>query len=99
MIAYIDSDMQTFFILGSHPDLAKAEILSVVGLHSKILLESSTVLVFDHVDVMDTHLPADRQGEGHPYKYLQDRLGGTVKVGVILDEFLGNDPRVCTDII
>ena len=50
----------TFFILGSHPDLAKAEILSVVGLDSKIILESSTVLVLDSDGEVGTH-------KGHPY--------------------------------
>lgn len=84
--------MQTFFILGSHPDLAKAEILSVVGSGSKILMESSTVLVLDHVDPMGTH-------EGHPYEYLQNRLGGTIKIGIILDEYLGSDARACANAI
>lgn len=84
--------MQTFFILGSHPDLAKAEILSVVGLNSKILMESSTVLVLDNVDSMSTH-------EGDPYEYLQNRLGGTIKIGVIMDEYLGADARSCANAI
>ncbi|OGL61855.1 hypothetical protein A3C09_04725 [Candidatus Uhrbacteria bacterium RIFCSPHIGHO2_02_FULL_47_44] len=75
--------MQTFFILGSHPDLAKAEILSVVGLNSKILLESSTVLVLEHVEM--------------PLEDLQNRLGGTIKIGVILDEYLGSDARACAN--
>lgn len=75
----------TFFILGSNPDLAKAEILSVVGSSSKIILESSTVLVLDYVET--------------PVDELQNRLGGTIKIGVILDEFLGLDPRVCADAI
>ncbi len=77
--------MQTFFILGSHPDLAKAEILSVVGSDSKILLESSAVLVLEHVEV--------------PLEDLQNRLGGTIKIGVILDEYLGADARACGNAI
>ncbi|MCX6714342.1 MAG: hypothetical protein NTX72_00835, partial [Candidatus Uhrbacteria bacterium] len=77
--------MQTFFILGSHPDLAKAEILSVVGLNSKILLESSTVLVLEHVEI--------------PLEDLQNRLGGTIKIGIILDEYLGSDARACANAI
>lgn len=77
--------MQTFFILGTHPDLAKAEILSVVGLNSKILLESSTVLVLEHVEM--------------PLEDLQNRLGGTIKIGVILDEYLGADARACANAI
>lgn len=77
--------MQTFFILGSHPDLAKAEILSVVGSGSKILIESSTVLVLDSVD--------------QPLQALQDRLGGTVKIGEIMDEYLGADSRACANAI
>ena len=75
--------MQTFFILGSHPDLAKAEILSVVGSDSKILLESSTVLVLEHVEL--------------PLEDLQNRLGGTIKIGIILDEYLGSDARACAN--
>lgn len=77
--------MQTFFILGSHPDLAKAEILSVVGSDSKILLESSAVLILDSVTV--------------PLEDLQNRLGGTIKIGVILDEYLGADARACGNAI
>lgn len=91
MFAYIGHDMQTFFILGSHPDLAKAEILSVVGSGAKILMESSSVLILDHVE-MNTH-------DGQPYKQLQDRLGGTIKIGVILDEYLGSDARACANAI
>jgi len=82
----------TFFILGSHPDLAKAEILSVVGLDSKIILESSTVLVLDSDGEVGTH-------KGHPYGELQNRLGGTVKIGLIFEEFLGLDPRACAEAI
>ena len=75
----------TFFILGSHPEIAKAEILSVVGTDAKIVMQSSTVLVLDNVT--------------QSLDELQECLGGTVKIGVILDEFRGADPRMCKDAI
>lgn len=77
--------MQTFFILGSHPELAKAEILSVVGLNTKVIIESPTVLILDLPDQL--------------LEDLQNRLGGTIKIGTVIDEFQGSDPRVCTDTI
>lgn len=77
--------MQTFFILGTHPELAKAEILSVVGLNTKVIIESQTVLILDLPD--------------QSLEDLQNRLGGTIKIGTVIDEFQGSDPRVCTDTI
>lgn len=77
--------MQTFFILGSHPDLARAEILAVVGENSKILLESSSVLLLENITI--------------PLQDLQERLGGTIKIGEIMDEYLGTDPRACANAI
>jgi len=75
--------MQTFFILGSHPELAKAEILSVLGSDSKILVDHPVVLIIDQVNMS---LPE-----------LQNRLGGTIKIGTVLDEFQGGDARACTE--
>lgn len=77
--------MFTFFILGSHPDLAKAEIFSVVGSSCKVVLESPAVLMLS--GVTQSHID------------LQERLGGTIKIGTVMEEFQGGDPRACTELI
>jgi len=74
----------SFFILGSHPELAISEIRTVLP-NVKILLASETVLLLDRVDI--------------PLASLQERLGGTIKIGEILDEYEGGDPRVCIETI
>ncbi len=75
----------TFFILGSHPDIARAEILSVLGASTKIIAESSTVLVVESVEM--------------PLEVLQERLGGTIKIGTVLEEFPTLDARACVEMI
>ncbi|MEK7615094.1 MAG: DNA methyltransferase [Patescibacteria group bacterium] len=66
----------TFFILGTHPELSIAEIEAVVG-KKPVIAQSAQVLVLDDVD--------ENLGE------LQNRLGGTIKIGNIIGELSSSD--------
>ncbi len=75
----------TFFILGTHPDLARAEILSVLPLNTKVIHESPSVLVLEDVSM--------------PIEELQNRLGGTIKIGTVLEEFPTLNARATVEMI
>ena len=62
------SNMQSFFILGTQPEIGQAELASVIGTPTSVL-EADEVLI---VDGLDANLPA-----------LHAQLGGVVKTGLI----------------
>ena len=59
-----------FFILGSHPSLSLAELQAVLGKTADLSRATENVVLFDG------EVPAD----------LQERLGGTIKIGKIVGE-------------
>lgn len=61
----------TFFILGSHHELSKAEIKAVLG-NKPVVVETPEVLVLNDVE--------------QSAQALQERLAGTVKIGQIIGE-------------
>lgn len=61
-----------FFILGSHPELSIAEIAAVIGKKSDFSRANSTVLFLDEPELFP--------------ETLQNRLGGTSKIGRIIAE-------------
>ena len=63
--------MKYIFILGNNPALSKAEIMAVLPL-AKTLSESDRFLIIDH-DKFD-------------YFKIMRRLGGTIKIGIVLGE-------------
>ena len=63
-------NMKYFFIFGNHPDLSLAEIFALLGDSSKYLSFSSGALVIE--------------SEGLDLVALNNRLGGTVKMGEIV---------------
>lgn len=64
-----------FAVLGSHPELSLAEILSVYGQDIRIVAVTAGILLFD-----------SEQREEQVKSWLE-RLGGTVSVGKFLDQF------------
>lgn len=62
--------MQSFFILGSHPKLSLAEITAVTGMSAAF--SDAEVAIFNDIDTELTTL--------------QDKLGGTMKLGTIIGE-------------
>lgn len=64
-------DMKYFFVLGNHPELSVAEIFGVLGERVKYLSFASGALV---IETADLDLIA-----------LNKRLGGTIKMGEVLD--------------
>ncbi|MBM5789609.1 methyltransferase domain-containing protein [Candidatus Parcubacteria bacterium] len=74
----------TFFILGSHPALSLAEITAVLG-EKTVVAQTPEVLVLDEVT--------------EDAAVLQERLGGTVKIGGILGEMAHWNEEEAADLI
>jgi len=74
----------TYFILGSHPNLSKAELSAVFG-DLKIVSESKTVLL---TDIEEKNLGA-----------MQSRLAGIVKAGHIIGELKTWDEEAAAELI
>jgi tRNA G10 N-methylase Trm11 len=74
----------TYFILGSHPTLSKAELSAVLG-HFEIIAESKTVLI--------TSIEEKNLGR------LQSRLAGIVKIGHIIGELSEWDQNGAAELI
>ncbi len=74
----------TYFILGAHPELSIAEIEAVIG-KKPVISQSAQVLVLDDV--------SQNLGE------LQDRLGGTIKIGNIIGELESSDLDDAIDLV
>ncbi|MCX6744461.1 MAG: DNA methyltransferase [Candidatus Parcubacteria bacterium] len=68
--------MQYFFILGKNPILSEAEIVAVLGFNDK---KFKVLKFLDKVLVLDMEKELD-------VEWLNARLGGTVKIGKILDQ-------------
>lgn len=66
--------MKYFFALGTNPALSIAEIGAVLGKKVKVIDYSTEILIIDSAEVLDI-------------VKLQERLGGTIKIGEIWDEY------------
>jgi len=73
--------MQYFFILGKNPDLSLAEIVSVLGVDSKVIYSNSEVAIFNIPQKQDA-------------SELMSRLGGTIKIGEVVKEDSLNNIQV-----
>ena len=68
--------MQYFFILGKNPILSKAEIEAILELESK---KYKVIKFYEKVLILETDTKLD-------VDWLNQRLGGTIKIGLILDK-------------
>lgn len=74
-----------FFILGSHPALSLAEIAAVLGAKKNYSQHSKEILLLDDA--------------GQSPEFLQDRLGGTIKIGDIVGEVEKIDKDKIADLL
>ena len=74
----------TFFILGSHPELSRAEIEAVLG-RKPVVANRLGILVLDDVE--------------ENVSVLQERLAGTIKIGQIIGEMKDWNEKEATDLI
>jgi len=74
----------TFFVLGSHPALSLAEIAAVLGVEKNYSRHSKEILLLDEIEVSPEEL--------------QDRLGGTIKIGDIVGEVTKIDREEIADL-
>ena len=72
--------MQYFFILGNHPKLSLAEILNVVPRLRIVAFEDAFCIAETNDDASGIDIAS-----------LQNRLGGTIKIGDVMEEMLPND--------
>lgn len=66
--------MKYFFALGTNPALSIAEIGAALGQKVKVIDYSAEILIIDSADVLEV-------------VKLQERFGGTIKIGEIWDEY------------
>jgi tRNA G10 N-methylase Trm11 len=78
--------MRYFFVLGANPALSAAEIAAVVGLNDINVSETSDQVLVLEKDTLDTVA-------------LMRRLGGTIKIGRLIDDSVSASPAAVADVM